>query len=416
MAEEADRRIGVISKEFAQAVLGPDAVLPAADAFDAASRELDANFQDEIKTAAQLQELHLVRETADLIEADFNNRGIALPNVFVVYTAGFEAPNDATEIAPYGTGPLQNLLHADIGGHMGVAGALKIDNTHTAMIFNGRAHAYSGVGDKFGEMLYGRPLNVIKELMRRQRERGKQCAVILTYLTGADETTELQKGDIGVAVSYTERAGGRGVLAAGAGPHDIWDKVEGIRFQPKLRRGSDTVLAKKLKWFADIFAIKVGAVAAVGTADTPKFQDPMDQADGQVLFERARAKLDTLAVETLGEGSKASLLFDMAVAFDVNMLRMLQLREQLDGHEKYGEQEFPLLILGLPTDIVGVESEDVGHDAVVEEAKKHGGDNGELVRALIEEISKTIDQTHPLAIPPSWVFPKFSIRGQFEVA
>jgi len=367
--------------------------------------ELDPHFQWEKAQAAQVQELHLIRTQADLIEQEFTGRGLPFPNVFVYYTAGFNAPSSVQNLGVYGeeNGPFQFFQPADISGHLGNAAALPVSEEDSALLFFGRAHPYSGVGQQFAELTYARPFNVIKELMRRQRERGKQSAVILTYLTGVDETSPLRPGDLGIIIDHTEAAGGRAGLSAGAGPRNLLDRFLGERFQPKLGRASDTHLAREFYKIALESDVHVGPVATIGTFGTTSYQGQLDRGLALAGFHEVEDVLNDQADLTLQVNVPVSLFYDMALSFEADVLRQTIVRHHTNGRNHWFEQDFPILQVALPTDIVGSGSADVDHAAIVAEAFKHGARNGKLIFDLVHQISPALNETHPLTDIPAWV-------------
>ncbi len=409
-------RIEQPSLDFIAAVAGSDARLhPGEDAFAFARNELDAQRIREQDDAAQIVELNIIRKTADDIESEFAEKKLHLPNVFILYSAGVDVPDDIVEKYVYGTGPIEQLPKADIAGHLGVAGAIKLDTHHTAMVFNGRAHPFSGVGLRYAEMIYARPLNVIKELMRRQRERGIQSAVITTYLTGVDEFSPLGKGDMGIVVDHTELAGGRSALSAGAGPRNFLDKFLGERFQPKTGRASNIELAKLFIDHANALDTHVGAAAAVGTPGTTSYQSIFDRGIALAGFERLRDRFNAMAETIFGKNAVASLFYDMSLSFEVDVLKQMVVRTNTETDDEYVEDDFPTLFVVVPTDIVGAESEKVDHAAVVREARRHGEKNGNIVRRFAADICSRLNELQSLQRIPDWVDPRFSLHALLPV-
>jgi hypothetical protein len=398
------------SDDFVHAVTGNDVPVDP-DMFHAIHIELNAGRQRELNNAAQIQELFLIKTSADRIEDEFKRKNLPLPTVFTYYTAGFTAPLDATPIAAYGQGPLEHFQPADIGGHLGLASALRLDAKHSAMLFMGRAHPYAGVGQKFAELTYARPFNVIKELMRRQRENGKQSVAIFTYLTGVDETSPLTPGDLGIIIDHTELAGGRAGLSAGAGPRNILDSFIGERFQPKLNRASDSKLAKQFYDIAAKKGIHVGTATAIGTPGTTSYQSHIDRGLALSAFNTVKDDLNAMTQQIVIGAQPVSLFYDMALSFEIDVIRQTIARNDTDGKNHYVEQDFPALFLALPTDIVGSGSADVDHAAVVVEAFRHGDRNGKAIRMFMERAASSVDAMHPLHQLPQWVHPSFSLSG-----
>ena len=411
MAHEKAPNTPIPSDTLIGAITGsPTAIRP--EALDFARRELDAHIQTEQDDAAQIVDMLIVEETADRVEEYYRELGIPLPTVFIVYTAGFEPPKNIVQPVRYGKGMLKHILPSDIEGHTGMAGALKFDEKHSGMAFVGRAHPYAGAGRRYAEMEYARMLNTVKELARRQRDRGIQSAVILTYLVGADDSTALQKKDIGVVIDVIEMAGGRAGLSAGGGPRNILDTYYGSRFQARLGRASDAILARTFFDLAKKRGITVGAAAAVGTPGTTNFQSLMDRGLGLAPFERMQHNLDSMARKIFGRGQTASLLFDMAMAFEADVMKQTISRPIPGEAKPFVEQDIPLLILGLPTDMVGRDSADVSHNMVVEEATQQGNPNGDLVLEFATKIAQDLTITHPLQEIPIGVDPGFSLAWQ----
>ncbi len=412
MAAQSHKEVEQPSPAFISAIAGPNPdVHPGEAAFAFARKELDAVLMREQDDAAQIVELNLIRKTADDIEAEFTEKGLDLPNIFILYSAGVDVPDDIVEKYMYGTGPIEQLPKADIAGHLGIAGAIQLDTQHTAMVFNGRAHPFSGVGQRYAEMIYARPLNVIKELMRRQRERGIQSAVITTYLTGVDELSPLGKGDLGIVVDHTEFGGGRSALSAGAGPRNFLDKFIGERFQPKVGRASHVDLAKVLTDQAKSMGIRVGAAAAIGTPGTTSYQSVFDRAISLAGFDRLKERFDSLAEKIFGEGAIASLFFDMSLSFEVDVLKQTVVRTNTETQVQYAEEDFPTLFVVVPTDTVGAESDVVDHNEVVKEARRQGKRNGELIRNVATALSSQVQMLQPIGKLPDWVDPRFSLKS-----
>lgn len=374
--------------------------------------ELDARNLWELSQAAQVQELFLIKTQADMIEEEHNRLGIPLPTVFVYYTAGFDGPEDAVYLGTYGDkkGPLPYFQPADIGGHAGQAKSLPIDEKQSALLFFGRAHPYSGIGQAFAELNYARPFNVIKELARRQRERGQECAIVCTYLTGVDEESPLRPGDLGIVIDHTEAAGGRAGLSAGAGPRNLLDPLIGERFQPKLGRASDGSLAKLFFELASERDIRVGPAAALGTVGTTSYQGELDRGFALAAFSHVAHHLDAQAKEMFESPLVTSLFYDMGLSFEADVIRQTIARHHVNGDDHYFEPDFPLLLIALPTDIVGSGSADVDHAAVVAEAFRHGARNGELIYEFVHRVANQLRQVE-IAPPPEWVRPDFSLAS-----
>ncbi len=410
MAAVEHEEIAQPSFAFISAIAGEDTHLhPSEDAFAFARKELDAIRLREQDDAAQIVELNLIRKLADDIEDDYKKRDLALPTVFILYSAGVDVPSDIVQQFIYGTEPIEQLPKADIAGHLGVAGAIKLNEKHTAMVFNGRAHPFSGVGKRYAEMVYARQLNTVKELMRRQRERGIQSAVITTYLTGVDETSPLKKGDLGVVIDHTELAGGRAALSAGSGPRNYLDRFIGEQFESKLGRSSDSLLTQLFSKLSSARGIIVGPAGALGTPGTTSYQGALDRGVGLSAFESAKVKLNEIAERIFGTPLDTSLFFDMSLSFEIDVLRQVILRKQLVGIEEYTEEDFPAIFVVIPTDVVGAESEKIDHAQVVAEARRQGKRNGDLIREFATSLSTQLDSMHPVSTPPSWVDNRFSL-------
>ena len=363
---------------------------------------------------AQLIEILHIQESADRIEEAFKEKDLPTPTLFVFYTAGFTAPDSAIELGKYGEdGPFEHFPKADIGGHSGKGSAIALGRGHSALLFEGRSHTYGGVGKEYAEMLYSRPLAVVRELMRRGRERGVESAVILTYLTGVDEDSPLKPGDLGVVIDHLELSGGRAGLSPGAGPHDILDRMTGNRFEPKAGRASDRPITQLFTKLARDRGIRVGGVLAVGTMGTTSYQGIGERALALTLFDRAKAiGLTALTEELFGEGEVPSLFYDMALSFDVDTVRQVIQKTHVDDPaQTYTEPDFSLLVVVLPTDSVGEGSGTVDHGKVVASALATGERNGALIAELLTTLTNDPSVLPPVSPPPAWVGP-LSLQAQ----
>ncbi len=375
----------------------------------AASQHLLPESNRRLDTLAQAMEMVFIRDAADLIEGAFRQRGLTPPTVFTFLTGGIHPPAESELLGTYGDpkGYLRGFLQADIGGHLGQAYALGLGPDQSALYFAGRAHPYSGVGKPFAEMEYARPLNVVKEIVRRGRERGQESMVVLTYLTGVSENSPVKPGGLGIVVDYTERAGGRAGLSAGSGPHYILDETVGARFQLKMGRGSDQQLAQLFFDLSRRDGIDIGFAVAVGTQNTTSFQGYLDVGGAETMFQAARAHgLDEYVQKTYGRNARLSLFYDMSLAFEADLLRQIIIRTNpANPGEDFVEADIPLLIVVFPTDSVGKGSLTVSHATVIRESMSKAPRNQALLEKYTRGMILNLPTTHPVPQVPDWVGP-----------
>lgn len=473
---------GVVPSEMASGLAG----IPLGnDIIYRTQRELNPQNYQEHNLALQVAEIYNIRKTADRIEQLLAERDLPLPSVYTLHTAGFDfpfenpvvlgrlAPNgilDESErdhrnrFAQYGQdAPFELIPQPDILGHAGEVAVAQIDGKHTAMSFLGRDHPYEEAYDPIAPFENARKIRIIKELIRRQRERGENPIAITTYLSGVVEGHPLKPGDIGVIFDDNELGHG---THPGLGHRAILDKFLGSRFQPKAGRDSNMELAQAFYKQAQEFKappgrtdiedgpVPVGSVAIMGTPSATEFEGFLDTGLGISAFEIARKiGLDELVKRFYPEQTSSSFIKDMlyplirqkigerliritqdnrfkgrareiykyrkhapSLVFGMsNTAELAQLREVINKPDPepsmedhiIREADFPFLALTLITDSVGKGSFNIDHNQVVGNALATSPRNTLLLKQFIEAVTrgqiKVPQPTHPS-------YAKFSLK------
>ena len=348
---------------------------------------LGNNHKEKLRERSQMEEVMSVMREADAIENLHRKHGIPLPKVYNLFTAGFNKPDEAVIMGVYGDKTFKKFPKPDIYGHDGT-----VSQKGELLFLNGRAHPNEHAGDEYAAMVVAHPLQVLKELARRQRAQGVDPLFILTYLTGVREGQAMKPGDLGLIIDDAELTN---IVHPGHGPRSILDQYFGAHFQPKAGRNKE-----EAKTFAD-FAKKYGykdifPVAGVGTPGTTEYQGYLEIGLLDTAFEKAKENLGILAEQIFGEKGKEklSLLFGMGITSE-----LATLRQTLPG-----EDDFRVLAFGLATDLVGgAQSLVIDHKEVVAAAFA----NGEKHRDMLLKYGES-DAKMSLSIKD------FSIRKKFQ--
>lgn len=346
------------------------------------------NHIEKLRERSQMEEVMSVMREADAIENLHKKYGIPLPKVYNLYTAGFNKPDEAVILGVYGDKAFKKFPKPDIYGHDGT-----VSNDGDLLFLNGRAHPNEHVGDAYAAMIVAHPLQVLKELARRQRAQGVDPLFILTYLTGVREGGKMKPGDLGLIIDDAELTN---IVHPGHGPRSILDQYFGSHFQPKA--GRNKVEAKTFADFAKEYGYKnIFPVAGVGTPGTTEYQGYLEIGLLDVAFAKAKDdNLGILAEQIFGQGGKEklSLLFGMGITSE-----LATLRQTLPG-----EDDFRVLAFGLATDLVGGDqSLVIDHNAVVEAAFA----SGEQHRNMLLKYGRS-DAKMSLAVKD------FSIKAKFK--
>lgn len=340
----------------------------------------------------QKRELASIMHDADAIEKFFLSRNTPLPVLYNLCTIGFDSPKEAEQIGKYGKGMFHNFVPPEIPGHEGTV------SYHDGMLFfNGRAHPNEWAGNEKGPMIVSHQLNVIKELIRRQRTKdGVDPLVVLTYVVGVREGHPLQPGDLGMILDDTEMTN---IIHPGFGARALLDQHEGSHFQAKAGRSSNFEVAKAFADYAKENSYnRVFPAVAAGTPGTTEFQSYLEVALLDEAFERVRqGNLKKLVDDVFGEGGaeRLSLLFDMGITSELATMRQ----------KNKGEKEFNYIAFGLGTDLVGgVQSMSIDHDAVFDKAVKEGEYHRDHIMNFARRFSTKLPQK----------LPDYSLRANFK--
>ena len=313
----------------------------------------------EQRRTRQSIEIASVVGEANIIEEFYNSQNIPFPKIINLFTAGFNKPETAKQIGTYGDDNFINFPPPDISGH---PGTVSVDEDITFL--NGRAHPYEWVGNENASTIISHPLQVWKEIARRQRARGIDPLFVFTYLVGVREGQVLKPGDVGLILDDTELTN---IVHPGHGAREILDEHFGSRFQPKAGRSTNMEVAKA---YVD-FARKIGyknlfPTVVCGTPGTTEYQSFFEVALLDAAFNNLKdsglsnAVINTFSKEALG---KLSLLYGMGVTAELATMRQTFPKEP----------DFRVLALGLATDSVGgSQSLVIDHEAVVKAALAAG--------------------------------------------
>lgn len=343
------------------------------------------------RTERQMLEVASVLTDADNVEARYGQLGLPLPRVINLFTAGFDKPDGTQQVGVCGDAVFAGFPSPDIYGHAGTISALN-DTTY----INGRAHPNEWAGEEDGAMIVAHPLQVWKEIARRQRARGIEPLFVLTYLVGVREGHALKPGDVGLIIDDAELTN---VNHPGHGARGILDDFFGPHFQPKAGRASHLQTAKAYADFARANGYDNMFPAAVcGTPGTTEYQSFLEVGLLDTAFEQARAEqFGGIAEKTFGADRAAglSLLFGMGPTAELATLRQTF----------PGEEDFKVLALGLATDSVGgKQSLTIDHPAVVAKAFAAGAAHRDRLLQFEQTYSGRLIQ--PL--------PDYSIRAKMQ--
>ncbi len=304
----------------------------------------------EQRSQRQMLEVASVMHGADAIEARYSKLGIPLPSVINLFTAGFDKPENAVIVGVCGDETFADFPRPDIYGHAGTISAIG-DTT----FMNGRAHPNEWAGQDDAAMIIAHPLQVWKEIARRQRAIGIDPLFVFTYLVGTREGHAIKPGDVGLILDDMELTN---VVHPGHGARGILDEYFGPHFQPKAGRASNLEMAKLYADFArNEGYINMFPAAVCGTPGTTEYQSFLEVGLLDQAFAQAQAaNLGEITQQVFGSLENLSLLYGMGVTAE-----LATMRQTFEG-----EPDFKVLALGLATDSVGGrQSLVVDHSAVV---------------------------------------------------
>lgn len=304
----------------------------------------------EQRSQRQMLEVASVMYGANAIEAQYSKLGLPLPSVINLFTAGFNKPKNAVEVGVCGDEVFTDFPQPDIYGHAGTISAVG-DKT----FINGRAHPNEWTGQEDAAMITAHPLQVWKEIARRQRAKGIDPLFVFTYLVGAREGHALKPGDVGLILDDTELTN---VVHPGHGARGVLDEYFGPHFQPKAGRASNLEVAKLYVDFArENGYMNIFPAAVCGTPGTTEYQSFLEVGLLDQAFAEAQvANLREIAQQIFVTSEHLSLLYGMGVTAE-----LATMRQTLEG-----EPDFRVLALGLATDSVGgKQSLVVDHPSVV---------------------------------------------------
>ncbi len=360
--------------------------------YDALRRRFDRDdihYKVRERMNQQKKETASIIRDADAIEKYFLKRNMSLPLLYNLCTMGLTPPDETEKIGDYGKGNFYGFVPPEIKGHEGT-----VSYNDGMLFFNGRAHPNEWAGVEMGPMIVSHQLNVIKELVRRQRTKdGVDPLIVLTYVTGVREDHPLKSGDLGLILDDTELTN---IIHPGHGPRSHLDDKEGNHFQAKAGRSSNPEVAKAfLDYAKEVGYDRVFPAIAIGTPGTSEYQSFYEVALLDAGFDRVKTgNLQHLVNKVYGEGGidKLSMLFDMGITSELATMRQ-RFKE---------EKEFNYVAFGLGTDLVGGEqSLLIDHDAVFAAALKEGP----FHRDHILEFARRFNTKLPQKLPD------FSMKG-----
>ena len=343
----------------------------------------DIHFKVRERLNYQKKELESIVHDADAIEKYFTKRKLPLPLLYNLCTIGLTPPEQTQQIGKYGEGAFYGFVPTEIKGHDGT-----VSYEDGMLFFNGRAHPNEWAGDEMGPMIVAHQLNVVKELIRRQRAKdGVDPLVILTYVVGVREGHPMKTGDLALFIDDKEETnfnhpghGARALLNEKLAPH----------FQPKAGRACNQEVARAFVQYANEVGYQnVFPAVTVGTPGTTEFQGHMEVASLDNDFDRVKngnIREDVEAVFGEGGMDKLSLTFDMGITAELAVMR-----------QKFAkEKEFNFVAFGLGTDPVGgKESRSINHDQVHDMAIA----KGPFHRGHIIEFARRFDTRLPQKLP-----------------
>jgi hypothetical protein len=342
--------------------------------------QIDASKVQNERLAAQICEGVIIRDQADLIEAHAISLGFSLPRIFINFTAGFEAPQQAVHVGQYQDKIFNSFVRPDILGHSGNVYLLPLDSGDTAMIFNGRPHNYEWGSHEFGSTMLAHNERVKKELARRQRNRGIESLTISTYLAGVDGNSDIKAGEMAILIDDSDLTN---EAHPGHGAHGWFDGMLGERFQPKAGRTSNQKLARIFTSLAQQKGKKIHPGIGVGTAGATEFQSLWEVGISRAGFDEVRAM--ELTRQVLGNNySPLGLIYMMGVTAETAVWRETMI----------GEPDFTGLDLVLFTDTVGEgQSLTINHHQVVRQAIADAWQFRDLIIDLAGSVSNFPQQS-----------------------
>jgi hypothetical protein len=417
-----EQGISTIPTELAEQIAGHaiprDLLLEATNAINPTrTRELDE--------AVQIVEMYNINQTANRIEKLFEERNLPPPSVFAIHSLGWEPVFDAQPIGRYGKTPFTFLPPTDIGLHDGIVTAGKIDASHSYLGLNGRSdHPYEWEGTPYGNRIAAFALEVIKELSRRENERGGHPGTILTYVVGVLDHYPLGVGDIAVMMDDAESGT---PLHPGKGSRKLTENtLEASRFQPKLYRASTTEYARAWLELCNKLNVPAGTATVWGTLGSPEYQSFQDMAMASLLFKEARRMgfLDYAHSVYPQENflQRAGVLFDrkkqpspvlgMGETFELAAFRETAVHTNDKEEILATEKQFQRIAVALITDKVGAAHANTRHESFAEIANRTKKRN----RTLVEEFAQMIVSGEiPTAPQPVDLQPhNFSLKAYFE--
>jgi hypothetical protein len=337
--------------------------------------------QREGERIQRLEEYSIMRD-ADAIEKVLGNHNLPPPKAFVYLTAGLNNPAPAYQIGVLGDKTFRGFMPTDAKGY---AGAVTVDRDK--LYFIGRSHPTEIMDKPYASMIEAHPIQVLKELARRQRankENPTDPLFVFTYLTGVREGHPMQVGDMGLILDDTEMVN---VAHPGQGRRAILDGSTGIHFEAKSGRSVHLEEAKKVVQFSREMGHQLFPAAVWGTPGAPEFQSRIEVGMLDAAYKEARAagRLDVLAEKIFGEEGPENLsaLFDMGITAELAGMRLL----------KTDEPEFKRIAFALATDPVGgVFSDEVSHDEVTRMAAEKGEAHQRMLMAYIDQYDPRIGQ------------------------
>ncbi len=321
----------------------------------------DIHYQIRERTKMQKEELKSIVRDADAIENYFKKKNLPLPLLYNLCTIGLTPPEGTEKIGDYGKGVFYGFAPAEVKGHEGT-----VSYDDGMLFFNGRSHPNEWAGNEMGPMIVSHQLNVIKELIRRQRAKdGVDPLVVLTYDVGVREGHPMPTGDLALILDDIELTN---VVNAGHGPRKDLNEKIAPHFQPKAGRASNLDVAKAFFEYAKRAGYKrVFPAVTFGTPGTTEFESYQEVGLSDFIFD-ATVKLDILKDDVNSvfgeEGMKRlSMAYDMGITAELATMRQ----------KFYEEKEFNFIAFGLATDPVGgQESKSIDHDKVHDRAVAEG--------------------------------------------
>lgn len=346
------------------------------------------------RAAIQASEVLNISLAADVLEKEiFPNQTGNLSSI-MVFTGGFKAPSGSQKIGAMGKDKLIGLFPPDIHGHDGELWAVDLGRNDVSLIVAGRPHPGEFSDQPYGNMCFAHNSRVYQELARRNRARGGETNIILTFLTGVDEISRLSTGKVAVVVDEAELAND---VHPGLGPHGILDKYCGFRFQAKAGRAASPGLTQKYLSLARQAGLDIQPAISVGTPGRPEFEGVFEAGLVRAGYREAQQMdlLKEIVKPVFGDIGliQMTLFYGMGISAELAVYRQL----------KPNEAEARVLPLILATDTVGdKESLTIDHFKVVTEANAKAEPHRDILMRLAADLA---GQTQPNAHD-------FSIRAQ----